>query len=125
MYEDDYEWIFEDFEEQFAFIRRFQGLETLVIEMPDQRHSASLLTCLVDSISLDHNNTLRHLALLDACRPADAGAYKFDTTISRNSVYNAVMTCPHLVQLGYQPRGKQKKLTSRSIATKTLYKIWQ
>ena len=100
MFDEDYEWVVdEDFEGQFSFIRSFQGLETLVIDVPDQRHPAGLLKNLVDSISLDHNHTLRHLALLDACKLKEGGRYKYDTTESRNSVYDAVMACPHLVQL--------------------------
>lgn len=108
--DEDYEWIVnEDFKAQFSFIRSFQGLETLVIEVPDQRHPTSFLENLVDSISLDHNDTLRHLALLDACKSTEGGKYKWDTTESRSSLYDAVMACPHLVQLELPTEWRMKE----------------
>lgn len=64
----------EDFGAQFSFIRSFKGLETLVIDVPDLRHPASLFESLVDSISLNHNETLRHLVLLDSCKPKEGGS---------------------------------------------------
>lgn len=97
---EDYNWASnQDFEAPFSFIRGFRGLETLVITMPDCRHPGIFLRDLTDSISLKHNDTLRRLALLDACNPKDRGRYTFNTTESRNSVYDAVMVCPHLVDL--------------------------
>ena len=109
--EEDYGWVMdEDFEGQFSFIRSFQGLETLAIEVPDQRHPAGLLKNLVESISLDHNDTLRHLALFDACMLKDCSRYKYGTTESRNSVYAAVMACPHLIQLELPTEWRTKEL---------------
>ena len=105
MMDEDY-----DFKAQFSFIRSFQGLETLVIEVPDRRHPASFLENLVDSISLDHNDTLRHLALLDACKLKDSRKYKYDTTNSRSSLYDAVMACPHLVQLELPTEWRVKEM---------------
>lgn len=100
MLDEDYEWMEDEgFEAQFSFIRTFQGLETLITDVPDRRHPASFLENLVDSISLDHNDTLTHLALLDSCLSIDGSKYRYDTTESRSSVYDAVMACPHLVQL--------------------------
>lgn len=111
MLDEDYVWdVDEDFQAQFSFIRSFQGLETLVIEVPDQRHPASFLENLVDSISLDHNDTLRHLALLDACKPEEGDKYKWDTRESRRSVYDAVMACPHLVQLELPADWRMKEM---------------
>ncbi len=111
MLEEDFDWDDnEDFVAQFSFIRGFQGLETLVIAMPDRRHPASLLKNLTDSISLEHNDTLRRLALLDACNPIKGGKYTFGTTESRNSVYDAVMVCPHLVDLELPTEWKTKEL---------------
>lgn len=89
----------QDFEAQFSLIRRFNGLQTLVIEVPDERHPASFLTDLTNSISLNHNDTLRCLTLLDACTPERADIYTHGTTESRNSVLVAVMACTNLVQL--------------------------
>ena len=111
MLDEDYEWdVDEDFQAQFSFIRSFQGLETLVIEVPDRRHPASFLESLVDSISLEHNDTLRHLALLDACKPKEGGKYKWDSIESRRSVYDAVMACPRLVQLELPTEWRMKEM---------------
>lgn len=98
-----------EFEAPFSFIRRFRGLETLVITMPDCRHPGIFLRDLTDSISSKHNDTLRRLALTDACRPIDRGQYLFDTTESRNSVYDAVMVCHHLVELELPTEWKTKE----------------
>lgn len=99
-WDDLYEDVFEDdFEEQFSFIRRFQGLETLSIEVPDQRNSASLLEALIYSISSVHHGTLKYLTLLDACGLGDANFYESITTDSRRSLYDAVIVCTHLIQL--------------------------
>ena len=111
MLDEDYEWMVDEgFEAQFCFIRSFQGLETLIIDVPDRRHPASFLENLVDSISLNHNDTLRHLALLDSCQATDGGKYTYDTTESRSSVYDAVMACPHLVQLELPTEWKTKEM---------------
>ena len=109
--DEDYEWtVDEDFKAQFSFIRSFQGLETLIIDVPDRRHPASFLENLVNSISLDHNNTLRHLALLDSCKSTDGDKYSYDTTESRSSVFDAVMACPHLVQLELPTEWRTKEM---------------
>ena len=97
-YESDY-LLDRDFRALFSFLKGFQGLETLVIDMPDQRHSFSLLNDLIDVISLAHNDTLKNLALLDACASRDTAEYIYDSETCRNSVYDAVMACPRLVQL--------------------------
>ncbi len=98
--DEDYDWEkYQDFEAPFSFIRRFRGLETLVITMPDRRHPGIFSRNLADSISSKHNDTLRRLGLTDACNARDRDVYRFDTTESRNSVYDAVMVCPHLVDL--------------------------
>lgn len=89
----------EDFEAHFSPIRRFNGLQTLVIEVPDQRHPASLLTDLTDSILLEHSNTLECLTLLDACKLEHGDSYTHGTTASRNSLFDAVMACTNLIQL--------------------------
>lgn len=110
MLDEHYEWIEdEDFEAQFSFIRSFQGLETLMIDVPDRGHPPSILKSLVDSIAGDHNHTLTHLALLDSCKPTDGRYYKYDTTESRSSVYDAVIACPHLVQLELPTEWKTKE----------------
>ena len=44
---EDCEWMDEHFEAQFSFIRSFRGLETLAINVPDQRHPATFLKNLV------------------------------------------------------------------------------
>lgn len=87
----------EDFIAQFSFIKRFQGLETLVVDIPDQRHYC--LKDLIDAISFAHNDTLRNLALLDACALRDSAKYIYDSGCCTDSVYDAVMACPRLVQL--------------------------
>lgn len=111
MLDEDYDWGSDkDFEAQFSFIRGFQGLRTLVIAMPDRRHAASFLKNLKDSISLEHNDTLRRLALLDACNPSEGGKYKFGKTESRNSVYAAVMVCSNLVDLELPTEWETKEL---------------
>lgn len=109
MSEEDYNWSMNrEFEAPFSFISRFRGLETLVITMPDCRHPGIFLRDLTDSISSKHNDTLRRLALTDACNPEDRGKYTFDTTESRKSVYDAVMVCPHLVDLELPTEWTQK-----------------
>lgn len=99
-WDDSFEGIFEeDFEEQFLFIRRFQGLETLAIDVPDQRHPARFLENLAHSISSVHNNTLRYLTLLDSCAIEDAGNYEPDTIESKDALVDAVIACTHLIQV--------------------------
>lgn len=90
-----------DFKEQISSVRRLQGLETLVIEVPDQKHPANLLENLTDSISLEHNDTLRYLSLLNVCKPEDGDTRPVETTNSMNSIRNAILTCTHLVQLDF------------------------
>lgn len=99
-WDDLYEDVFkEDFEEQFSFIRRLQGLETLVVEVPDQRHSASLFEALTYFISSVHHRTLKYLTLLDACGLTDANCYETITPESQQTLYDAVIVCTHLIQL--------------------------
>lgn len=86
-----------DFIAQFSFIKRFQGLETLVVDIPDQRHYC--LKDLIHAISFAHNDTLRNLALLDACALRDSAKYIYHSGCCTDSVYDAVMVCPRLVQL--------------------------
>lgn len=78
--------------------------------MPDCRHPGIFLRDLTDSISPKHNDILRHLALTDACNPGDRGKYTFDTIESRNSVYDAVMVCHHLVDPELSTEWKTKEL---------------
>lgn len=83
----------------FYFITTFQGLETLVVNVPYQtEYYPSLLKDLTDGISLAHNGTLRYLALINNlhwqhwaqdCRDSEYDALMADT----------VMACSHLVQL--------------------------
>ncbi|MCJ1344273.1 hypothetical protein MMC31_002476 [Peltigera leucophlebia] len=100
----------EDFKDQYLFIRKFQGLETLAIEIPDERHDGSCLKNLTDSISLEHNSTLRCLALLDACNPVYGDLYVCNRKKSRNSLLDAVSTCTHLIQLELPTEWDTKKL---------------
>lgn len=82
----------------FSFIKRFQGLETLVIIMPYQpEFYSSLLKVLADGISLAHNGTLRYLALLNALHTF--GSPLFDTAMADTAMTDAVMACSHLTQL--------------------------
>ncbi len=78
--------------------------------MPDCRHPGIFLRDLADSISSKHNDTLRRLGLTDACNPRDRSKYTFDTTESRNSVYDAVMACPHLVDLELPTEWETKEM---------------
>ncbi|MCJ1344141.1 hypothetical protein MMC31_002344 [Peltigera leucophlebia] len=84
-----------DLEEPYAFLRKFQGLETLVIQVPAQRCPANCLKNLTDSISFEHNGTLRSVTFLGACIPKDGDSYANDS----RSVLNAVIACTHLIQL--------------------------
>lgn len=99
----------EDLEEQFALLRKSQGLETLVIEVPDQRHPTSCLKNLTDSILLEHNKTLRSLTFLDACKSEDGDNYTHNTTDSRCSVFDAIIACTHLIQLELPTEWKTKE----------------
>lgn len=105
VYEDE-DSLDEDFLAQFSFIKRFQGLETLVVDMPDQRHHC--LKDLIDAISVAHNDTLRNLALLDACALGDSFRYIYDSEWCTDSVYDALMACPRLVQVEL-PTGWRRK----------------
>lgn len=79
---------------QISFIKGFHGLESLVVFLPDQ----CLLKNLMGAISTAHNGTLRNLALLDYTSD-DRLSYIIDSEDCRDSVYDAVMVCPRLVQL--------------------------
>lgn len=121
MLEGAYYWA--DFEAPFSFIRRFRGLETLVITMPDCTHPGMYLRDLTESISSKHNDTLRRLALTDACNPRDRGSYKVDTTDSRNAVYDAVMVCPHLVDLELPTEWETKEMDFKVCIPLYLYNL--
>lgn len=108
---EDYNWSTNrEFEAPFSFISRFRGVETLIITMPDCRHPGIYLRDLTDSISSKHNDILRHLALTDACNPEGRSKYTFDMTESRKSVYDAVMVCPHWVDLELPTEWTTKEL---------------
>lgn len=90
----------DDLFEPFFFIKKFQGLETLVINMHDQKDLyPSLLKVLTDGILLAHKGTLRYLALLDAFDSEYSVKYTYDLNGCRNSVYDTIKACPRLIQL--------------------------
>lgn len=85
---------FRDSVEAISFIKGFQGLETLMVYLPDER----LLKNWMDPISTAHNGTLRNLALLYNSYVGRSNYFNL-TEGYEDYVYDAVMACPRLVQL--------------------------